>query len=60
MYTWRLEQEHNLWKSKGKGMSDDDVKTFVDGYYPAYELYTEGLRRGLFLMEEMVVVVVKI
>ena len=34
---------------KGKGMSDDDVKNFVDGYYPAYELYTEGLRRGLFV-----------
>ena len=49
VYTWRLEQEHNLWKSKGKGMSDEDVKKFVDGYYPAYELYTEGLRRGLFV-----------
>ncbi|KAI9795090.1 MAG: hypothetical protein M1816_000112 [Peltula sp. TS41687] len=29
-------------------MTDEQVIAFVDGYYPAYELYVEGLRRGVF------------
>jgi D-glycerate 3-kinase len=48
VYQWRLEQEHALWEKKGSGMSDDEVTRFVDGYYPAYELYTESLRGGVF------------
>lgn len=48
VYEWRLEQEHNLIKAKGSGMSDDEVKNFVDGYYPSYELYVDGLREGVF------------
>lgn len=48
VYAWRLEQEHNLIKAKGSGMSDDEVKTFIDGYYPSYELYVDGLRKGIF------------
>lgn len=48
VYAWRLEQEHNLIKAKGSGMSDDEVKTFIDGYYPSYELYVDGLREGIF------------
>lgn len=48
VYDWRLEQEHNLIKAKGSGMTDDEVKTFVDGYYPSYELYVDGLRKGVF------------
>jgi D-glycerate 3-kinase len=46
VYEWRLEQEHALWKEKGTGMSDELVKEFVDGYFPAYELYTDELRNG--------------
>jgi D-glycerate 3-kinase len=30
----------------GRGMTDDQVKRFVDGYMPAYELYIDGLMRG--------------
>lgn len=48
VYRWRLQQEHAMWKVKGAGMSDDDVRAFVRGYMPAYELYLEGLREGFF------------
>ncbi|KAF1979977.1 P-loop containing nucleoside triphosphate hydrolase protein [Bimuria novae-zelandiae CBS 107.79] len=48
VYRWRLQQEHALWKAKGVGMSDESVRAFVRGYMPAYELYLEGLREGLF------------
>lgn len=48
VYAWRLEQEHNLIKVKGSGMTDEQVKAFVDGYYPSYELYVDGMRAGVF------------
>lgn len=48
VYEWRLEQERALRKARGTGMTDRQVKAFVDGYYPAYELYTDGLRGGIF------------
>lgn len=49
-YDWRQEQEDHLRLKKGDpraGMSPEQVVRFVDGYYPAYELYTEGLRKGI-------------
>lgn len=52
VYKWRLEQEATTKREKGGGMSDDEVKKFVDGYYPSYELYTETLRRGIFRPKE--------
>ena len=51
VYEWRQEQEDALRRDKGDetaGMSKEEVIRFVDGYYPAYELYTEDLREGLF------------
>lgn len=48
VYRWRLEQEAGLRASRGSGMTDDQVRSFVDGYYPAYELYTDTLREGVF------------
>ncbi|KAH9876191.1 hypothetical protein J1614_004070 [Plenodomus biglobosus] len=48
VYTWRLQQEHKMIESKGSGMSDEQVRSFVDGYMPSYELYLDQLRRGLF------------
>lgn len=48
VYQWRLEQEEGLRASRGSGMTDEQVRHFVDGYYPAYELYTETLREGVF------------
>jgi D-glycerate 3-kinase len=47
-YEWRLEQEAMLRRGKGKGMTDEQVIRFVGGYYPAYELFTDALRRGIF------------
>lgn len=47
VYDWRLEQEAALRREKGMGMSDDQVVRFVDGYYPAYELFTDALRDGV-------------
>ena len=62
MYEWRLEQESSLRQFKGRGMTDEEVRDFVDGCmssspwtacadmladYPSYELYTESLRRGV-------------
>jgi D-glycerate 3-kinase len=48
VYHWRLEQEAMLRKEKGPGMTDEEVICFVDAYYPAYELFSEKLRSGLF------------
>ena len=48
VYQWRIEQEVHLRKLKGSGMTDEQVVDFVNGYYPAYELFTDGLRTGVF------------
>jgi D-glycerate 3-kinase len=48
VYDWRLEQEVMLRAQRGAGMSDEQVVRFVDAYYPAYELFTDKLRSGLF------------
>jgi D-glycerate 3-kinase len=48
VYTWRLQQEHKMIGVKGSGMSDEQVRAFVDGYMPSYELYLDTLRQGLF------------
>lgn len=47
VYKWRLEQETALRRDKGTGMSDKQIVKFVDGYYPAYELFTDGVRSGV-------------
>ncbi|KAK4554457.1 hypothetical protein LTR86_008311 [Recurvomyces mirabilis] len=52
VYAWRLQQEAALRASKGTGMTDEQVVNFVNGYYPAYELYTEVLRHGIFPGQE--------
>ncbi|KAM4056678.1 putative kinase mug58 [Hirsutella rhossiliensis] len=51
VYSWRLEQEDSLRAQRRDptaGMTPDQVIKFVDGYFPGYELYTDGLRRGIF------------
>ena len=51
-YRWRQEQEAELRAARGAnggGMTDDEqVRRFVDGYYPAYELFADALREGVF------------
>ena len=54
VYKWRLQQEATTRRDRGGGMTDEEVKHFVDGYYPAYELYTETLREGIFKPSEVV------
>jgi D-glycerate 3-kinase len=49
VYDWRLQQETAMRKEKGTGMADDQVVEFVDAYYPAYELFSDQLRKGLFV-----------
>lgn len=39
VYRWRLQQEHAMLASQGEGMTDAQVKAFVDRYMPCYELY---------------------
>lgn len=47
IYRWRLQQEHNMKaKNGGKGMTDDQVKIFVDRYIPGYVFFGDGVTRG--------------
>lgn len=50
VYNWRLQQEHHMKETRGvQGMSDEDVRAFVDTYMPAYELYLPRLDKvGFF------------
>lgn len=47
VYDWRLQQEQQLRRQRGTGMTDEQVVKFVDAYYPAYELFSDGVRRGI-------------
>ncbi|PSK33971.1 hypothetical protein B9Z65_8297 [Elsinoe australis] len=48
VYTWRAQQETALRAAKGTGMTNEQVVHFVNGYYPAYELYSNKLRQGVY------------
>src|SRR5690606_23843783 len=48
IFNWREEQELDLWKLKGSGMSKEDVRLFVERFMPAYELYLERLKTESF------------
>lgn len=43
VYKWRLQQEHALIQNKGGGMTDGEIKDFVDRYMPMYKLYYKTL-----------------
>ncbi|VBB74036.1 Putative kinase [Podospora comata] len=49
VYEWRIQQEQGLRREKGVegGMTDEQVRKFVDCYFPAYELYIDGIRNGV-------------
>lgn len=67
VYEWRIEQERELRSRMGSGMTDAEVVKFVNGCrccgsrvrnllidsadMPAYELYVESLRKGIFGVE---------
>ncbi|KAL5483184.1 hypothetical protein ACEPAI_8413 [Sanghuangporus weigelae] len=47
IYKWRLQQEHNMKAANGgKGMTDEQVKTFVDRYIPGYVFFSNGIEHG--------------
>ncbi|CAG8512453.1 7785_t:CDS:2 [Paraglomus brasilianum] len=48
VYKWRLEQEHRMIAKGMTGMTDIEVKEFVNRYMPAYELYLPKLRENSF------------
>lgn len=48
VFQWRLQQEHQLIREKGMGMTDNEVKLFVDRYMPVYKLYYHDLCVGGF------------
>lgn len=45
VYRWRDEQEEVL-RAQGRGMTPDEVRRFVDRYMPVYELYYEDMCRA--------------
>lgn len=49
VYEWRRQQERQLRQERGSGMTDEQVVKFVDAYYPAYELFSDGVRNGIFV-----------
>ncbi|KAL1843315.1 hypothetical protein VTJ49DRAFT_2132 [Mycothermus thermophilus] len=63
VYAWRAEQEAELRRVTGSGknsaastasggaMTEEQVARFVDAYMPAYELYVDGVREGVFLSQ---------
>lgn len=52
VYDWRLQQERQLRHEKGSGMTDEQVVKFVDAYYPAYELFSDAVRKGIFAVRK--------
>ncbi|KDQ55219.1 hypothetical protein JAAARDRAFT_37747 [Jaapia argillacea MUCL 33604] len=47
IYKWRLEQEHYMKSlNGGKGMTDSQVKSFVDRYIPGYIFFSDGITEG--------------
>ncbi|KIP04100.1 hypothetical protein PHLGIDRAFT_110071 [Phlebiopsis gigantea 11061_1 CR5-6] len=47
IYTWRLQQEHNMKSANGgKGMTDEQVEKFVDRYIPGYVFFGDGITKG--------------
>lgn len=45
VYRWRDEQEEVL-RAQGRGMTPEEVRCFVDRYMPVYELYYEDMCRA--------------
>ncbi|KAG6331671.1 hypothetical protein ID866_7419 [Astraeus odoratus] len=47
IYKWRLQQEQYMKASNGgRGMTDQQVKTFVDRYIPGYVFFEDGVTNG--------------
>lgn len=53
VYRWRMQAEQALRRSKGAGMSDEEVVAFIQAYMPAYELYLGDLQRHAFISDRV-------
>lgn len=49
VYQWRLQQEHQLISQRGSGMTDAQVRQFVDMYMPAYKLWLDTVPSTMVL-----------
>ncbi|WVQ77507.1 hypothetical protein IAR50_007193 [Cryptococcus sp. DSM 104548] len=44
VWAWRLQQEHSMKADNGGvGMTDEEVRQFIDRYMPSYELFQDGI-----------------
>ncbi|OCF30789.1 D-glycerate 3-kinase [Kwoniella heveanensis CBS 569] len=44
VWTWRLQQEHHMKSQNGGiGMTDEEVRAFIQRYMPSYELFQFGI-----------------
>ncbi|WVF69662.1 hypothetical protein IAT40_004441 [Kwoniella sp. CBS 6097] len=44
VWTWRLQQEHHMKSQNGGiGMTDEEVRAFIQRYMPSYELFQHGI-----------------
>lgn len=46
VYIWRLEQEHDLIRKRGTGMTDEQVRRFIDRYMTMYEIFYRDICAG--------------
>ena len=54
VYMWRLDQEDALRRRMARlGMTEQGMINFLTAYMPAYELYLDELRSGIFEQEEV-------
>lgn len=59
IYAWRREQEHKMKASNGGiGMSDEQVKHFVDRYMPGYLLFLDKMNCDTYWKERLKTVLI--
>ncbi|AMD18670.1 HBL232Cp [Eremothecium sinecaudum] len=46
VYTWRVQQEHELIKNTGSGMTDEQVSQFLTRYMQCYKIYYDRFVRS--------------
>ncbi|KAI7862031.1 P-loop containing nucleoside triphosphate hydrolase protein [Spinellus fusiger] len=55
VYRWRQEQEDQSISAHGMGLSEEQVRVFIDTYRPAYELYLPSLSaQGMYGLTDAV------
>ncbi|KAI0790590.1 P-loop containing nucleoside triphosphate hydrolase protein [Abortiporus biennis] len=53
IYKWRLQQEHHMKSlNGGRGMTDDQIESFIDRYIPGYVFFGDGVTQGRLSEDE--------